>query len=110
MSALLLAIACGVCIEDKVAATYDHALVQRALAQHRVVVFAEPRTSVDASRLKAVASAAARLRGVDASTVRVSAAPASVSFVLDPKSSSVPQALRRLELDLLKVIDSPQGM
>jgi hypothetical protein len=40
MSALLLAMACGVCLEDKVAATYDYALVQRALAQQRVVVFA----------------------------------------------------------------------
>ena len=79
MSALLLAIACGVCLEDKVAATYDHALVARALAQHRVVVFAEPRSAVDERRLKAFAAAAARAPGVESATVKTSAAPASVS-------------------------------
>jgi len=108
MSALLLAIACGVCLEDKVAATYDHALVQRALGQHRVVVFAEPRSAVDERRLKAFAARAARAPGVDASTVRTSAAPQSVSFVLDPKRASPGATLASLQLDLLKVIDAPQ--
>ena len=31
--------ACGVCIEDKVAATYDHAIVHQAIASHRQVIF-----------------------------------------------------------------------
>jgi len=105
----LAAKACGVCLEDKVAATYDHALVQRALAQHRVVVFAEPRTSIDASALKAYAAAAARVPGVEAATVRTSAAPASVSFVLDPKRASPGATLAWLHLDLLKVIDGVDG-
>jgi len=105
MSALLLALACGVCLEDKVAATYDHALVQRALERHRVVVFAEPRTSVDANRLKAYAAAAARAPGVDAATVRTSSAPASVSFVLDPRRADPKSTLAMLRLDLLKVIE-----
>ena len=102
----LAAIACGVCLEDKVAATYDHALVQRAIVQHRVVVFAEPRTPVDGARLKAFAAAAARAPGVDAATVRTSAAPPSVSFVLDPKRASPLGTLASLQLDLLKVIDA----
>ena len=105
MSALLLALACGVCIEDKVAATYDHALVQRALAQHRIVVFAEPRSAVDAARLKAMAAAAARAPGVDASTVKTSAAPQSVSFVLDPSRANAKATVENLRLNLLKVID-----
>jgi len=33
--------ACGVCLEDKVASAYDHALASRAIAAGRVVVFAE---------------------------------------------------------------------
>jgi len=99
------AMACGVCVEDKIAATYDHALVQRALEKHRVVVFAEPHTSIDAARLKAVALAAARAPGVEAATVRTSAAPQSVSFVLDPKRASPGATLASLNLDLLKVID-----
>ena len=104
MSAILLAIACGVCIEDKVAATYDHALVERALAQHRVVVFAEPRASVDEHGLKAFAALARRAPGVDAATVKTSAAPASVSFVLDPKRADAKKTVAALQLDLLKVI------
>ena len=100
----IAAMACGVCVEDKVAATYDHALVQRALEKHRVVVFAEPRTSIDAARLRAVAAAAARAPGVEAATVRTSAAPQSVSFVLDPKRASPGTTLASLNLDLLKVI------
>jgi hypothetical protein len=107
MSALLLAIACGVCLEDKVAATYDHALVERALAQQRVVVYAEPRAPVDARALRAMAAKAARAPGVDAATVKTSASPASVSFVLDPKRADARKTLAALQLDLLKVIDAP---
>jgi hypothetical protein len=104
MIAVILAIACGVCVEDKVAATYDHALVERALAQHRVVVFAEPRASVDERRLKAFAAAARRAPGVEAATVKTSAAPASVSFVLDPKRADAKKTVASLQLDLLKVL------
>ena len=104
MIAIILAMACGVCLEDKVAATYDHALVERALAQQRVVVFAEPRAAVDERRLKAFAAAARRAPGVDAATVKTSAAPASVSFVLDPKRADAKKTVASLRLDLLKVI------
>jgi hypothetical protein len=109
MSALILAIACGVCLEDKVAATYDHALVQRALSRGRVVVYAEPRTAVDERRLKSFAAAAARARGVDAATVKTSAAPATVSFVLDPRRADPKATSAALQLDLLKVIDRPDA-
>ena len=34
-------LACGVCAEDKMAATYDHAVVQRAAAQKRLVVYCD---------------------------------------------------------------------
>ncbi|MBC8021534.1 MAG: hypothetical protein H7Y14_00325, partial [Burkholderiales bacterium] len=51
MSALLLALACGICLEDKVAATYDHGMVMRATSRGQVVVFAEPRAPIDGARL-----------------------------------------------------------
>ena len=105
----LAAMACGVCLEDKVAATYDHELVQRAIGQHRVVVFAEPRAAIDAAKLKLLAARAARAPGVDASTVRTSAAPQSVSFVLDPKRASPSAPLASLQLDLLTVIDRAEA-
>ena len=104
MSALLLALACGVCLEDKVAATYDHALVQRALARGRVVVFAEPRSPIDAAHLRMLAAAAARAPGVEAGTVKTSEAPASVSFVLDERRATARHTVAALKLDLLKVL------
>jgi hypothetical protein len=118
MGALILMVACGVCLQDKVAATYDHAVVQRAAAQHRVVVFAEPRAPVEAGALaKAVGAAAARVPGVDAATVRTNASPASVSFALDPARAQPKEVLasirksagvKGLELDLLEVVKSPR--
>jgi hypothetical protein len=72
--------ACGVCNEDKVAATYDHAVVRRATLQGRVVVFCEVRGTFDSRQLKAAAS---RITGIDAVSLRTSTNPATVSFALD---------------------------
>lgn len=114
MSAAILMFACGVCLQDKVAATYDYGIVTKAVAQHRVVVFAEPRAAVDPMRLqKSLAAAAAHVPGVDAATVRTNASPASLSFALDPKRGDPRQALAAirkasgipgLEIDLLEVV------
>ena len=114
MAALGTAMACGVCIEDKIAATYDHAMVTRARAQGRIVVFAEPRANVEAGTLaQKLSSAAAHARGVDPASVRTSQAPASLAFALDPKVASTTAALNairkaagisRLELVELRVI------
>ena len=82
----IAAMACGVCVEDKVAATYDHALVRRALERHRVVVFAEPRTAVDPCGCRR-SQRPLRTPG-GAGPQRRSAAPQSVSFVLDPTRAS----------------------
>ena len=103
---------CGVCIEDKVAAAYDHSVVQRAKERGRVVVFAEvdgpgtPETAVRAAR-----EAAKRVAGVEAASLRSAAAPAALSFALDPRVSSPEKALEsanrlasgRAQLRLLKV-------
>ena len=117
MSALLLAIACGVCIEDKVAATYDHAVIARAATQGQVVVFAEPRAGIDAARLgKILASRAARTKGIDPASVRTAAAPPSLSFALDPRAGAPAKVLATirkdarvpgLELALLRVVEPP---
>jgi len=114
MGAVASAMACGVCIEDKIAATYDHAVVTRAKAQGRIVVFAEPRANVEAATLAhKLSAAAAHTRGVDPASVRTSQAPASLAFALDPKAASTSAALRaitkaagipRLELVELRVI------
>ncbi len=82
------AVACGACVEDKMAATYDHAQVEQAAAQGKVVVFCDLRGPVpgrDALR------AAAPVDGVATGSLRLSAEPAALSFVLDP-AAKTPQA------------------
>jgi hypothetical protein len=76
--------ACGVCVEDKVAATYDHAVIERAAAKGQQVVFVAVDGPVDGDAVgRKVAKA--HVKGVVAGTVRVSAAPTAFSFVLDAR-------------------------
>ena len=103
LAALLLAavpaacLACGVCIEDKVAATYDHAIVTRALAQHRPVVFAAIDARQAAPRaVAAVRTAATRVSGVELVTVRTSTDPLAVSFVVNGTDRTPEQVLADL--------------
>ena len=92
--------ACGHCVEDKVAATYDYGVVTRARAQgHRVYVF-EVRGGVradDAAARRAIASAVERAPGVDPGTVRVALDPPAVSCACAPAGrpeARVPAAAR----------------
>ena len=87
--------ACGVCDEDKVAATYNHAVVQRATLQGRVMVFCEVRGPLDARRLQAVAS---RVKGLDSTSLRTSADPATLSFALDSTRQSPQAAVSALQV------------
>ena len=91
------AIACGVCVEDRVAATYDHALVRRAAAEHRLMVFVAL-DGADASRVgDRIVSTAARLETVQRGSIRYAGSPAAFSFVLARNATpeSVVAALRR---------------
>jgi hypothetical protein len=104
-----IALACGVCVEDKVAATYDHAVVQRAAARGQVVVFCEIVGPVDAARIRKAARSVAAL---DADSVRVSEVPAAISFVVDAKQSpqAAASAIQRglakgIELKVLRLMD-----
>ena len=77
---------CGACIEDKVAATYDYSVLERAQREHRVVVFAEIRGDKAAPELeRAAAFAAKNARGVDPTSVRSAHAPLAISFALDER-------------------------
>jgi hypothetical protein len=76
------AIACGACVEDKVAATYDHAVIAEAIRKHRQVAF----VTVDAPRVadvrRRIAAAARKVRSIDMATMRTSDSPAALSFVV----------------------------
>ena len=80
--------ACGACVEDKIAATYDHGVVVRAAADGDVMVFCEVTGPLDARRVK---DAVRRVPGVKPRSVRISLEAAAVSFAVDPSTRS-PQA------------------
>ena len=76
--------ACGACVEDKVAATYDHAVIHTAIAKRQQVVFVAVDGVVDVNKIGARISAAApKVRGVVAGTLRTSVAPPAFSFGLE---------------------------
>jgi hypothetical protein len=82
------ATACGACVEDKVAATYDHRVVERAAVSGDVMVFCEMTGSSEPRQLKA---AVRRVRGIRVWSLRVSVQAAALSFAMDPALQS-PQA------------------
>jgi hypothetical protein len=84
-----LAWPCGVCVEDKMAATYDFDVVGRAIRNGQLVVFCELSGPVDARR---IAGAVARQRGVDPRSIRISPNPAALSFAMDAKQRT-PQSM-----------------
>jgi hypothetical protein len=98
LAAAAAASACGVCVEDKVAVTYDHAVITRAAQRHHVVVFAAIEGRGDAHALaRSVRAAAARLPGVDRDSIRTAAEPAAISFALDPGVAAPEATLAALE-------------
>jgi hypothetical protein len=101
-------LACGVCVEDKVAATYDHAVVMKAGAQRHLVVFGEIDGPVDMNAVTASLPAAARgVQGIDRGTLRTSASPPAFSFALDPAAqapvAAVADLQRRLRMQSVKL-------
>ena len=78
------ALACGHCEEDRIALTYDHAVVLRALERRQEVAF----FSVEAANHHASAQQITRvlrgLRGIERNSIRTSADPLGLSFAYDP--------------------------
>jgi len=88
-----LTLACGACVEDKMAATYDYEVSQRAAAEHRTVVYCDVQGQVDARRLR---SAASQVAGLDPGSIRTSSEPAAMSFALDTKASTAAMAVAKI--------------
>jgi copper chaperone CopZ len=123
MAGLLLALqapvamACGHCIEDKIAAVYDHAAVTRAVgSSHQVVFFhidgALAPGSATRRELEAIVES---VEGVDRGSVRVSLETTSLAVAFDPRRASLAAvhkalekklAARKLSLMLMRVMDS----
>lgn len=112
------AFACGYCVEDKIAATYDHAVVVRALGQKHHVAFFHidgPLVPGESTR-RALEAAAESVAGVDKGSVRVSMETLTISFAFDPERAPLVTAQSALERKLaasklslmpLRVMDRP---
>ena len=103
------ALACGVCIDDKVASCYDYSVVSQAKAGgHEVAFFAiDGSLPVNAEMRSDVLGAVQGARGVLRGTARVSLENAALSFAYDPKrakqaaiASSIEQKLAARKLSL----------
>src|SRR5262245_8561352 len=90
--------ACEICVEDQVAATYDHAVVEKAEAAGHLVLFTavHGKTAGAAHREAAIRSAIASVAGVDRSSIRLSADPPAASFAWDPKRITSRTVLRAI--------------
>ena len=103
------AMACGHCVEDRIAAVYDHALVKQAAARKQQVAYFAwegPVARSEAVRAKMLALAD-NARGVEKRTARVSMEPAAIAVVFDPQKmkpaqveTSLRQQLRALKISL----------
>jgi hypothetical protein len=91
-------LACGVCIDDKIASCYDHAVVTGAKAKgHAVAFFAIHGELVRSAETRsAILKAIAGLPGVQRGTGRVSLENAALSFAFDPARTSAEAAQREL--------------
>jgi len=108
LAALLLlvpsaaAFACGHCVEDKVAAAYDHSVIVRSLERrHEVAFFAiEGALAANSQLSREIQNALESTRGVDRGTPRVSPDGTSLSFAYDPARQKLGPITRALEKSL----------
>jgi hypothetical protein len=112
--------ACGVCVEDKMAAVYDHATIARALDQKHHVAFFH----VDGSLAAGEATKQALLRfaesaDTDKGSARVSVESASLAVAFDPRRTTVVALQKDLErrmagkkfsLMLMQVLERPSDV
>jgi hypothetical protein len=108
------ALACGYCVEDKIAAVYDHAVITRALdRRHQVAFFAIEGEPVAEELSRALRVALEKEGAVDRGSIRVSPASGALSFAYDPARRGLGLitsmldrriASQRSTLSLLKVI------
>jgi hypothetical protein len=113
------AFACGHCIEDRMAATYDHGVVTKAMQRGRVMVFLDAAglDRAEHGSAPALVAAVEGVPGVDRGTVRISTAPPALSFSFASERHTVAGAVsemnhrlagRKVTLTLLRVLDPRQ--
>ena len=98
------ALACEICVEDQIAATYDYGVLVRAEAAGLNVLFAALRgDTASAPQSEAIVRRTiSTLSGVDRSSIRLSAVPSAASFAWDPKRYPSGAILRAVNAKLAK--------
>ncbi len=101
------AMACGYCVEDRVAAAYDHSVVVSSLdRRHEVAFFAiEGPIAASPGVRREIQSALESTGGIDRGTARVSRNGTSLSFAYDPGRERLGPIMRTLEKRL-----APRGL
>lgn len=99
----MAAAACGYCVEDKIAAVYDHDVVTRALGRkHYVAFFAINGTLTpgDGAR-RAIEVIVESARGVDKGSAKLSTDSASLALAFDPQRTSLSAVQKAIEQKLV---------
>lgn len=113
LAAALPAAACGICIEDRVAAVYDQPTVDRAVARRQQVAFFALNGSLETTPATRRAVTTALERAGIHGTVHVSLESATASVAFDPARTSLARvasagnralAPQALTLEALRVI------
>lgn len=116
-----VAFACGYCVEDKIAAVYDHAVATRAFAEkHQVAFFGiDGQLTADEKSRREIEAVVRDIPGLDKGSARVSLESAALSVAFDPRrigfaalQRSLERKLSPLKLTLLpmRVMDEPARM
>ncbi len=109
--------ACGYCIEDRVAAVYDYAVVTRAASQKHLVVFFAMEGAIPAAQdaRRTLQGLVESVAGIDRGSVRISVEAASFSAAFNPRQVPLANlervltsrfAARGLALAMLRVMDA----
>jgi hypothetical protein len=93
---------CGYCVEDKIASTYDHAVVTRAVGAGHHVAFYHldgPLAQDDATK-RAIVAAVEGTTGVDKGSLRIALDTLTISFAYDPRRTSLAAAEKAIDRKL----------
>lgn len=95
-------IACGHCIEDKVAAVYDHTVFLKAANEKHIVAFfgIKGPLIVNAASKQEIQKIISSINGVDPNTSRISLETESFSLAFNPGLISYPELLNGLDKKL----------
>lgn len=101
----MLAMACGHCEEDLVAAVYDHGLMLRSQSlKQRIMYMAwDGPVARDDATARRLLQEAARATGVTHGSVRVSVQPAALSVAFNPAKTNRAQIEASLQTRLAKM-------